>query len=68
MKLTAASALGLAIGLIWIRAGLNPLHLLCEALIHGQAAWFWITREAAPAVRRVAGRYRECVEAVRRGE
>jgi len=65
MKLTAASALGLAIGLIWIRAGLNPLHLLCEALVHAQAAWLWTTREAAPAVWRVRDRYWECLREVR---
>lgn len=67
MKLVAASALGLMAGLICLRAGRSPVHFLSEGLLHVQASWRWITREAAPAVRRVAGRYRECVEAVRRG-
>lgn len=61
-----ASSIALAIGAVWLRTGRDPAALTIAALIHMRAAVRWVTREAWPAVARVRGRYRECVEAERR--
>lgn len=45
----------------------GPLAQLEDGIHHLRAGWFWLSREAAPAVWTVRGRYNEWLVVVRRG-
>lgn len=57
----SASAIGLCAAL----SKRSPARVMISWLLHLRAAWMW-AGVAAAAVARVAPRYRECLEAVRR--
>jgi len=55
----------LLMGVTAINGRRGPILILVSWLQHVSAAWRWIRREAIPAVGRVRGRYRECLQEVR---